>query len=46
MAKTPRKPTKEHLSRAGHDAHDKSPKVRKEAMEVLALAPRKPVKKK
>lgn len=41
MAKSPRKPTKGHLSRAGRDMHDKSPKVRKEAAEVMALAPRK-----
>lgn len=36
-----RQPTKGHLSRAGKDMHDKSPKVRKEAAEVLALAARK-----
>lgn len=41
MAKTPRKPTKAHLSRAGSDMHDKNPKVRKEAAEVMALAARK-----
>ena len=41
MAEKPRKPTKAHLSRAGKDMHDKSPKVRKEAAEVLAVAPRK-----
>jgi predicted RNase H-like HicB family nuclease len=41
MAGTPRKPTKSHLSRAGKDMHSKNPKVRKEAGEVLALAPRK-----
>ena len=38
---TPRKPTKAHLTRAGHDMHDKNAKVRKEAAEVLAVAPRK-----
>jgi hypothetical protein len=42
MARTPRKPTKSHLSRAGHDMHDPNPKVRKEAAEVLAVAPRQP----
>ena len=40
MAK-PRKPTPSHLSRAARDMHDKSPKVRKEGAEVMALAPRK-----
>ncbi len=40
MAKA-RVPSKTKLSRAGHDAHSNNPKVRKEAMEVLAVAPRK-----
>ena len=40
MAKS-RKPTKPHLSRAARDMHDKNPEVRKEAAEVMALAPRK-----
>ena len=41
MAQTPRKPTKAHLSRAGRDMHAKNAEVRKEAAEVLAVAPRK-----
>jgi hypothetical protein len=41
MAKPPRKPTKAHLSRASRDMHDKNSKVRKEAAEVMAVAPRK-----
>lgn len=41
MADKPRKPTKQHLSRAGHDMHARSAKTRKEAAEVLALAPRR-----
>ncbi len=46
MASTPRKPTKAHLSRAGRDMHNSNAKVRKEAAEVMALAPRKkPTKK-
>ena len=36
-----RQPSPAKLSRAGKDMHDKSAKVRKEAAEVLALAPRK-----
>ncbi|MGO9416396.1 MAG: hypothetical protein ACLP51_14820 [Syntrophobacteraceae bacterium] len=40
MAK-PRKPSDKNLSRAGKDMHNKNPKVRKEAAEVLALEPRK-----
>ena len=42
MAQKPRKPTKPHLSCAGRDMHDRSAKVRKEAPEVLAIAPRRP----
>jgi hypothetical protein len=42
MAQKPRKPAKSHLSRAGRDMHDPSAKVRKEAAEVLAVAPRRP----
>lgn len=38
---TGRKPTKAHLSRAGRDMHDKNREVRKEAAEVMAMAPRK-----
>lgn len=45
MAQKPRKPTKPHLSRAGRDMHDTNPKVRKEAAEVLAVAPRRPAPK-
>ena len=45
MAKTPRKPTRAPLSRAGRDMHDRSAKVRKEAAEVLAVAPRRPAPK-
>jgi hypothetical protein len=41
MARTPRKPSKSHLSRAAKDMHSKSARVRKEAGEVMALAPRK-----
>ena len=41
MAQKPRKPARAKLSRAGKDGHSANPKVRKEAMEVLALAPRK-----
>lgn len=40
MAKA-RIPSPAKLSRAGKDMHSKSPAVRKEAAEVLALAPRK-----
>jgi len=43
MAKA-RTPKKSKLSRAGKDMHDRSAKVRKEAAEVLAIAPRKPKK--
>ena len=42
MANTPRKPTKAHLSRAAKDMHSSSPKVRREAAEVMAVAPRHP----
>jgi len=41
MGEKPRKPASSKLSRAGKDGHSSNPKVRKEAMEVLALAPRK-----
>ena len=44
MAKTPRKPTKAHLSRAGKDMHSSNAQTRKEAAEVMSLAPRKPKK--
>jgi len=44
MAKA-RKPSEKNLSRAGKDMHDKNPKVRKEAAEVLALEPRKKPRK-
>jgi hypothetical protein len=37
-----REPTKPHLSRAGHDMHSKNKAVRREAAEVMALAPRGP----
>jgi hypothetical protein len=40
MAKA-RVPTKAHLSRAAKDMHAKSAKTRKEAAEVMALAPRR-----
>lgn len=40
MAKA-RKPTKAHLSRAARDMHDRNPEVRKDAAEVMAVAPRK-----
>jgi hypothetical protein len=40
MPSKARVPTKQHLSRAAKDMHSKSPKVRKEAAEVMALAPR------
>lgn len=40
MAKSSsRTPSKPSLSRAGKDAHSSNAKTRKEAMEVLALAP-------
>ena len=42
MAQKPRKPTTSHLSRAGRDMHDRTAKVRKEAPEVLTIAPRRP----
>jgi hypothetical protein len=45
MAAKPRIPAKAKLARAGHDMHDANSKVRKEAAEVLAVAPRKPVPK-
>jgi hypothetical protein len=35
-----RKPKAAKLSRAAKDMHSKNPKVRKEAAEVMALAPR------
>jgi hypothetical protein len=41
IAAKPRVPAKPKLARAGHDMHDRNPKVRKEAAEVLAVAPRK-----
>ncbi len=40
MPNKPRKPSPTKLSRAGHDMHSANPKVRKEAAEVMALAPR------
>jgi hypothetical protein len=43
MAKE-RRPTKKHLSRAGKDMHARNAEVRKEAAEVLALAPRHPTR--
>jgi hypothetical protein len=41
MAAKPRQPGKGKLARAGRDMHDRNPKVRKEAAEVLAVAPRR-----
>ena len=41
MATKARVPSKAKASRAGQDAHSKNAKTRKEAMEVLALVPRK-----
>jgi hypothetical protein len=46
MAKATRTPSPAKVSRAGKDAHSKSAATRKEAMEVLALAPRKTPPKK
>jgi hypothetical protein len=46
MANKPRKPSGPKLSRAGRDMHSNNPKVRKEAAEVMALAPRRGGKKK
>lgn len=41
MPSKPRKPAPAKLSRAARDMHSRSAKVRKEAAEVMALAPRK-----
>lgn len=41
MVKKVRVPTKAHLSRAARDMHDKNREVRREAAEVMAVAPRK-----
>jgi hypothetical protein len=46
MASKPRKPSPAKASRAGKDMHSSSPKVRKEAAEVLALMPRRSPRKK
>ncbi len=45
VVQKPCKPTAAHLSRAGRDMHDRRTKVRKEAAEVLAVAPRRPTPK-
>lgn len=45
MAKKPRVPSPANLSRAGKDMHSKNKGERKEAAEVLALAPRASAKK-
>jgi hypothetical protein len=46
MANKPRVPSKTNLSRAGKDMHSSSKATRKEAAEVLAVAPRKSAPKK
>lgn len=45
MANKPRVPSPANLSRAGKDMHSKNKAERKDAAEVLALAPRAASKK-